>query len=107
MGTAQTIINKFVSVLINPIIYVLFAAGLFLFVYGVVEFLNELRKGGNSKMKEGKDHMLWGLLGLFIMVGVFGIIHLISNTFGLGLGTHGSYNPDMSLFNAIGSTIHQ
>ncbi len=98
MGAIQIVVNKIVTVVINPVIYLLFAAGIFLFVYGVVEFLNEMQKGGDTK--PGKDHMLWGLVGLFIMVGVFGIINLLNEVFGFGLGRGGAYTPDMSLFNS-------
>ncbi len=101
MDAAQQAINKLVQLIVNPAIYVLFSLGLLLFVYGVVEFMIELQKGGDTKT--GKSHMLWGIVGMFIMVSVFGILHLLNNTFGFGLGPGGSYNPDMSSFNSISS----
>ena len=57
-------------------------------------FLFELDKGGDHE--EGKSHMLWGVIGMLIMVSVQGIIMLLSGTFSLGIGADGSYNPDMS-----------
>ena len=99
MDAAQQAINKLVSVIINPAIYVVFSLGLLIFVFGVVEFLNELQKGGDTN--KGKNHMLWGVIGMFIMVSVFGIIHLISNTFGFGVGPGGSYNSTVN-FNSLG-----
>ena len=97
------ILNKFVDYIVNPAIYVLVALGLFIFVYGVFEFTQELSKGGDTT--KGKEHMLWGTIGMFIMVSVFGIINVLNNTFGFGLGPHGNYNPDMSSFNSISSQI--
>lgn len=99
MDAAQQSINKIVEIIVNPAIYLVFSVGLLVFVYGVVEFLHELSKGGDTK--QGKSHMLWGILGMFIMVSVFGIIHLLNGTFGFGLGRGGTYNPDMSTFNSI------
>ena len=39
----------------------------------------------NSKL-DGKNIMIWGILALFVMVSVWGIIGVISNTFGIGTG---------------------
>jgi len=52
-------------------------AGL-VFVWGLVEFLWALRKGDNPK--KGQDHMIWGLIGLFIMVASWAIIQVIQRT---------------------------
>jgi hypothetical protein len=103
MNTAQTIVNKVVEYVLNPAILLLFSFGLLVFVFGLTEFLYNLSKGGNTD--NGRSHMLWGLLGMFIMVSVFGIIRLLNNTFGFGLGPGGTYNPDMSTLRALGG-IH-
>jgi len=104
--SAQDLINKVDYYVINPIIYVLFAFGLFMFVYGVVEFMHALSKGGSKEtLDQGRGHMLWGVIGMFIMVSVFGIMHLISNFFGFGLGPQGTYNPDMSVFNNLNAQL--
>ena len=108
MQNAQLIINKFVQFVVNPAILVLFSFGLMMFVYGLVEFLFDLSKGGATK-NDGRNHMLWGLAGMFIMVSVFGIIRLLSDTFGLGVPAQGgTYQPDMSVMNSFtGSSFIQ
>jgi hypothetical protein len=65
--------------ILNPIIAFLFALALVLFIYGIVEFL---WSGDNNEEKrtEGKKHLLWGVVGMFIMFSVYGILHLICNT---------------------------
>ena len=51
------------------------------FLWGIVEFI---AKFDNEDVKErGKRNMLWGLIGMFIMFGVFGIINLILGTFAI------------------------
>ncbi len=51
------------------------------FVYGVFQFV---RAAENPEArKKGQQHMLWGLIGLAIMVSVFTIIKLIVNTLGV------------------------
>ena len=99
MEAAQNIISKFIDIILNPAIGVVFALGLFLFVWGLVQFLRALSMGG--KTDEGKQHMLYGIIGMFIMVSVYGIISLLSNTFGLGINPRGTYNPDMTRLDNI------
>jgi hypothetical protein len=103
MDQVYALIAKLVQYVVNPAILVVFSFGLLMFVFGLVEFLYTLSKGGN--VDKGRDHMLWGVVGMFIMVSVFGIIRLLSNTFGLGVGPGGTYQPDMSTFNAIGNSF--
>lgn len=79
---------------------VIFAAGMFLFVYGLVEFLWNVDEGEAQNV--GKQHMLWGIIGVFIMVSVVGIISIIENTFGIGASN--SASVDVSRANNIGPT---
>ncbi len=63
---------------IIPIIWLLFALALVLFLWGVVEFVwSGSEPTGRQK---GRDHMIWGILGIGIMLSAFGIITLIYNT---------------------------
>lgn len=99
MNAAQQLVGKFVTLILNPAIGVVFALATLLFVWGVIEFIKDLNEGKASE--EGKRHMLWGVVGMLIMVSVFGIIAFISNTFGLGVGPNGTYNLDPSRINSI------
>lgn len=94
MNAASDIMSRFVTYIINPAILIVFALGFLLFVYGLVEFLWNLNQGGENE--EGKMHMLWGIVGMLIMVSVFGILELLDNTFGLDFR-----NPDVSRSNNI------
>lgn len=67
--------------IINPLIVFLFSLALALFLYGLVEFL---WNGGNDEKKTiGKSHMLWGVIGLTIMMGVWTILGILMSTFGI------------------------
>lgn len=81
--------DRFWAYVISPAILIVLACGFFLFVYGLVEFLWNLNEGGDNK--EGKQHMLWGIVGMLIMVSVYGILDLLDNTFELDFR-----NPDVS-----------
>jgi len=89
MNAAADLIGRLVEFIVNPAILIVFAAGFFLFIYGLVEFLWKLDEGGDNT--NGKQHMIWGIVGMLIMVSVFGIITLIDDTFDLDIG-----NPDVT-----------
>ena len=93
MNAASSLIDKFVDYIIDPAILVIFAAGFFLFTWGLVQFIYKLDEGAQSS---GKQHMLWGIVGMLIMVSVYGIISIIDDTFDLDFG-----NPDMSRINQV------
>ncbi|HYC83529.1 MAG TPA: hypothetical protein VEB60_03250 [Candidatus Paceibacterota bacterium] len=64
--------------ILQPIVGVLFAAAVLIFFWGVVEFIAGAE---NPKARDlGKQHMIWGVVGLFIMVSVNGILNLICDT---------------------------
>ena len=67
--------------IVNPLIIFMFAAALAYFLFGVVEFL--INSGTAGEKNDGKQHMLWGVIGMFIMFSVFGILKLIENTLGI------------------------
>jgi type VI protein secretion system component VasK len=72
-------INEFI---LNPVIVLMFAVALIVFFWGLVEFI---AKAGNEEGRSiGKRNMMWGIVGIFIMVAVYGIIKLILSTFGIG-----------------------
>ncbi len=67
--------------IINPLIQFAFIVAFVIFIWGVMEFI---RNANNpTKREEGQQHMIWGIVGLAIMVGVYGIMSLLINTFGL------------------------
>lgn len=72
-------VGKLVSLVIQPLIALLFALALFMLVWGANAFI---LKSGDSKAREtGRSHLIWGVLGMFIMVSVFALLSVITNTF--------------------------
>ncbi len=74
-----TLVNNLTAALVNPAILLLFAVALLYFIWGLVQFLIALNMGGKDS-KTGKQHMLWGTVGMFIMVAAYGIYTLIQST---------------------------
>ena len=88
------VLSRFVTLIIDPAILLIFTAGFFLFMWGIVVFMYNLREGADYK--PGLQHMIWGLVGMLIMMSVYGIVVLVSNTLGLDLG-----QADISRINNI------
>jgi len=79
MTSVSSIVSTISTTIINPILALLFALGVLIFLVGIVEFLVGLNRGDTTRQQTGKQHMLWGLIGLFIMVSAVSILHLISS----------------------------
>lgn len=76
-----SILGKIGDVIINPLIELLFGVALLIFLYGVFEYF--IKSGEAEARKTGGQHILWGLIGMLIMFGVYGIIRIITGTFGI------------------------
>ena len=79
IGSLIASVNR---VIINPLIIFIFSLALIMFLFGLVKFLAN-REAGTQTSSEGKNHMLWGVVGMAIMMSVFGIMNFIANTIGV------------------------
>ncbi len=77
-ANVTALLNKISVVIINPIIYIMFTAGFVVFIWGLVQFVAHL--DNEEARSTGGKHMLWGIIGMVIMVGVVGIVNIIQNT---------------------------
>lgn len=66
--------------IVTPLIYLLFALATAYFIYGVLVFIKNAESP--EKRLDGQKSMLWGVVGIFIMISVKGIINLILRTIG-------------------------
>ena len=66
--------------LINTLVPIVFTLALLYFFWGLADFV---RKVGGNEMEEGKNKMIWGLITLFVMASVWGIIKFIGDAFSL------------------------
>lgn len=77
-------INEFI---LNPLITLLFFVALIVFFWGLFEFVSNA--GNEEARAKGKRNIMWGIIGMFIMISVYGIIRIILGTFGIGPGSSG------------------
>jgi len=78
-ASLDTFIQNVNSTIINPLIVFLFALALAYFLFGVLQFL--MNPDNEEAKTNGRQHMIWGIIGLTIMMGVFAILNMIMATF--------------------------
>jgi uncharacterized membrane protein YidH (DUF202 family) len=90
--TVKTLMSRLTTYVLNPLILLLFVLAAALFILGLVEFL---AKTSNEEGRQiGKRHMVWGIVGMLIMVSVFGIMNLLITTFGFKRPPEKAGGPD-------------
>jgi hypothetical protein len=67
--------------IVNPLIALLFSVALIYFLVGLAKFV--FKASDESERTAGKQHMLWGVIGMFIMFSVWAIARIIINSFGI------------------------
>ncbi len=76
----RTLITSFGSFL-NQVITIVFGLAVLFFFWGIGQFV--LHSGDEKTRTEGKKKIMWGVIALFVMVSIWGIIGFIGNIFGI------------------------
>lgn len=66
----------------NVIVPVLFALAFIVFLWGAFQTFIVGANSDDAKEK-GKNLMLWGLVGFFVMVSIWGLVNILTGTFDL------------------------
>ncbi|MEX0935108.1 MAG: pilin [Candidatus Paceibacterota bacterium] len=66
--------------LIELAVPLIFALAILFFLWGVFNFIF-INQNNPEKREEGKKFMIWGIMSIFVMVSLWGIVNLLSNTF--------------------------
>ncbi len=85
-GAVVEFVGKVVEAIIEPLIGLIFVLAFGYFMWGLASFVVALSTGDETKSTEGKSHMLWGIIGLTVMVSVYAIINMALATFGIDVG---------------------
>ena len=77
----NSLLNKILENIVTPVVYLIMALAVVYFVWGVLVFIKNA--DNSEKREEGYQHMIWGIVGIFIMISARGIIKIILSTMGL------------------------
>lgn len=75
-----TFVENIVAVL-DLLVVLIIALAVVFFLWGVAKFI--LNAGDPEEQSKGKSIMFWGLIGLFVMTAVWGLINFLGDAFGL------------------------
>lgn len=75
------LLNKISDVILNPLIILLFAIAFLYFLWGIFQMVSSA--GSEDAREIGRKNMFWGIIGMFIMVSVYGILNIVLSTFGI------------------------
>ena len=77
----NTFLNGVNQFILNPLIVLLFFIALIVFLWGLFRFISNA--ASEEARETGKRNIMWGIIGMFIMIAVYGIIKIILGTFGI------------------------
>lgn len=83
-GEISTFIGRISAFINGTLIPLIFGIALLVFLWGIFKYFI-LGGGDDGKREEGKQLMLYAIIGFVVMVSVFGIVNMIAN----GLGFSG------------------
>lgn len=76
----------FINIINNVAVPIVFALAFLTFIWGVFKYF--IRGGADEKArKEGLDLMLYGLIGFFVMVSVWGLVRILVGSVNLDSST--------------------
>ncbi|MEK7662373.1 MAG: pilin [Patescibacteria group bacterium] len=81
LSTITSFINCITDIISGSIIRLLVALAVVFFLWGAAKFLRNAEDPG--KREEGRMFMLYGVIALFVIVAVWGLVGILANTFGI------------------------
>ena len=101
-----SVVDPIIKNVVDPLIMLAFAVAVFMFVWGVFQMFSN---GDDPTARStGRSHMIWGIVGIAIMLSAWGIMYFISNTLGeFRTGTANQNTPAASTNNSFNTAPTQ
>lgn len=78
MFTIDYVLQR-ISGIINFTIPILGSLAFVVFLWGIIKFIYS--GGDENKRKDAKNYIIYGLIGMFVLVAMWGIFQIVLNTF--------------------------
>ena len=75
-------VTRFNEVILFPVITLLTGVALLVFLYGCAIYI--INSNNPSAREDGRKHIMYGIIGLLVMLIAYSILSIAANTFGLG-----------------------
>ncbi len=83
--TISDLIQSLFNFVNNLLIPLIIALALFLFFFWITVFIYKREEGFVKAGGPARSFLLWGIIALFVMTSVWGILSVITNSFGIPL----------------------
>ena len=80
IGNSSTGLIGTLNIVVIPFII---ALAFFFFVWGVIRYFFLDNKGDEGKLKEGREFILWGIVGLVLIFSIWGLVNIALSTLGI------------------------
>ena len=82
-GTVQAyaFVEKFNDIILYPLILLLTGIAFLVFLYGCLIYITHAEN--SSAREEGRSHIIYSVIGMFVMLVAYAILTIAANTFGL------------------------
>ena len=70
--------------ILSSVIPVVIVLGVIYFIWGVITYAIGTEE---EQKKAGREKMIYGIIGLAVIVGVWGLVNILDRTCGVGVGT--------------------
>ncbi|MEK7572282.1 MAG: hypothetical protein AAB493_00260 [Patescibacteria group bacterium] len=77
----QDLLGYVTCIISKSIIPLILTLAVALFVWGVVQYV--INDQEEAKKARGRQFMIWGIIGITVMVSVWGLVGILGNTFGI------------------------
>ncbi len=84
MLTIIPFLNRVISIILNPLIYLAFGLATAYLFYNFVVFLS--KQPGDKARDEAWAAIQWNIVGLIVMFSVYGLIAFVLDSFGIQVG---------------------
>ena len=84
------LLNYLTCMIVSSVVPLIFGLALALFIWGVTQYL--ANPADEEKRTKGRQFMLWGIIALTVMFGVWGLVGIVANTFDIKFDTIPSLN---------------
>jgi len=92
LGNIETLVRA-IGRLIDIALPIVVALGLLAFFYGLALFI--FKSGDPEEQKKGRSIMIWGVVALFVMVSVWGLVRFVGSAFGIQQGQSSGTVPSV------------